>query len=167
MDFEELVNEHKDAVYRQMVRVCHNEQDAEDVLIEALLRAYRRLDQLKDSSHFRAWLAMIGRRVCWRLKGREQLRPILELSGFEPDRQPLPDEQAISQQMRDLLNQAVASLPPDYQAIYHLREIQGLSGEEAAARLGITLANAKTRLHRARQLMREHLDQTVHSAAGG
>jgi RNA polymerase sigma-70 factor (ECF subfamily) len=167
LDFEELVNEHKDAVYRQMVRVCHNEQDAEDVLVEALLRAYRGLDQLRDSGHFRAWLAMIGRRVCWRLKARERLRPLLELSDAEPDPQPLPDEQAISRQMRDLLEQAIQSMPVEFQAIYRLRDIQGLTGEEAAERLGITLANAKTRLHRARQMVREFLDHAVHSAVVG
>ena len=48
MNFEALANEHKDAVYRQMIRVCGNREDAEDVLIEALLKAYRHLDQLRD-----------------------------------------------------------------------------------------------------------------------
>ena len=48
MDFEALVNEHKDAVYRQMVRTCENREDAEDVLIEALMRAYQQLDQLQE-----------------------------------------------------------------------------------------------------------------------
>ncbi len=57
MNFETLVNQHKDAVYRQMLRVCGNHADAEDVLIEALLKAYRHLDQLRDSVAFRAWLA--------------------------------------------------------------------------------------------------------------
>ena len=59
MNFETLVNQHKDAVYRQMVRVCGNREDAEDVLIEALLKAYRHLDQLRNSVAFRAW--QIGR----------------------------------------------------------------------------------------------------------
>ncbi|HTM37024.1 MAG TPA: sigma factor [Terriglobales bacterium] len=49
MNFEALANEHKDAVYRQMLRVCGNREDAEDVLIEALFRAYRHLDQLDAS----------------------------------------------------------------------------------------------------------------------
>ena len=53
-NFERLANQHKDLVYRQMVRVCGNREDAEDVLIEALLRAYRHLDQLRDSVAFRS-----------------------------------------------------------------------------------------------------------------
>ena len=62
MDFDELAEAHKDAVYRQMIRACGNREDAEDVLVEALLKAYRSLDQLRDQGAFRAWLARIGRR---------------------------------------------------------------------------------------------------------
>jgi len=82
-NFDRLVTQHKDAVYRQMVRVCGNHADAEDVLIEAMLKAYRHLDQLQNSSAFRAWLAQIGRRVCWQLRQREALLPILQLSELE------------------------------------------------------------------------------------
>lgn len=85
MDFEALANEHKDAVYRQLIRACGNREDAEDVLVEALLKAYRNLEQLRDSAAFRAWLAQIGRRVCWQLKQREALLPIMQLSAMEAD----------------------------------------------------------------------------------
>lgn len=71
MDFEKLANEHKDTVYRQMMRACGNREDAEDVLVEALLRASRHLDQLRESVAFRAWLAQIARRVCWQLLATE------------------------------------------------------------------------------------------------
>ena len=54
MDFEHLARRHKDAVYRQLMRACGNREDAEDVLIEALLKAYRNLDQLQDARAFRA-----------------------------------------------------------------------------------------------------------------
>jgi DNA-directed RNA polymerase specialized sigma24 family protein len=64
-DFDALTRQHKDSVYRQLLRVCGNHEDAEDVLVEALLKAYRHLNQLRDSEAFRAWLAQIGRRVCW------------------------------------------------------------------------------------------------------
>ena len=68
MDFERLSHQHKDAVYRQMVRVCGNREDAEDVLIEALLKAYRSLGDLAAPEAFRAWLARIANRVCWQLR---------------------------------------------------------------------------------------------------
>ena len=63
-NFEALTQQHKDAVYRQMIRVCGNREDAEDVQVEALLKAYRHLDELRDSAAFRGWLAQIARRVC-------------------------------------------------------------------------------------------------------
>ena len=85
VDFEKLANEHKDAVYRQMLRVCGNREDAEDVLIEALLKAYQHLHQLNDAVAFRAWLAQIARRVCWQLKEREALSPLLQLSMLEEE----------------------------------------------------------------------------------
>ena len=56
-NFERLANQHKDKVYRQMVRVCGNHEDAEDVLIEALLKAYRHMEQLHDVESFRPWLS--------------------------------------------------------------------------------------------------------------
>src|SRR5215831_16371636 len=84
-DFEALTRQHKDAVYRQMIRVCGNREDAEDVLVEALLKAYRHLDQLRESAAFRAWLAQIAKRVCWQLKEREALLPLLQLSTLEEE----------------------------------------------------------------------------------
>lgn len=80
VNFEKLANEHKDSVYRQMLRVCGNQEDAEDVLIEALLKVYQHMHQLNDPAAFRAWLAQIARRVCWHLKKREALAPLLQLS---------------------------------------------------------------------------------------
>src|SRR5262250_2043431 len=85
MDFEQLANRHKDAVYRQLMRACGNREDAEDVLIEALLKAFSHLNQLQNADAFRAWLAQIGRRVCWQLKQREALVPILQLSALEEE----------------------------------------------------------------------------------
>ena len=81
--FEKLANDHKDAVYRNMIRVCGNREDAEDVLIEALLKAYRHLDQLRDDWAFQPWLWQIAKRVCLQLKKREALLPLLQLSMLE------------------------------------------------------------------------------------
>jgi RNA polymerase sigma-70 factor (ECF subfamily) len=165
VNFETLVNQHKDAVYRQMVRVCGNHADAEDVLIEALLRAYRHLDQLHDSAAFRAWLAKIASRVCWQLRKREALMPLLQLSSFEEEgrqveaNQPSPDTQAELARMKDLLFAAIASLPAVYRAVYELRDLEEVPGEEVARKLGITVAAMKSRLHRARALIREQLDR--------
>ncbi len=167
MDFEALANEHKDAVYRQLIRACGNREDAEDVLIEALLKAYRNLEQLRDSAAFRAWLAQIGRRVCWQLKQREVLLPIMQLSAMEAEGVELqsnkeaPDLLAARHEMKKLLWQAVNSLPGPERTVYELRDLEEVSGEEAATRLGISLATMKSRLHRAREAVRQYLDAAL------
>jgi RNA polymerase sigma-70 factor (ECF subfamily) len=159
LDFEALAQAHQDAVYRQMIRVCGNHADAEDVLIEALLNAYRGLHQLRDAAAFRGWLAKIARRVCWQMREREALQPLLQLSGDPPlpaTTDP-PDVAAARKEMHRLVWQAVNELPPEFREVYLLRDVEELPGEEVARRLGVTLAAQKSRLHRARKTLREKL----------
>jgi len=166
-DFEKLANQHKDAVYRQMLRVCGNREDAEDVLIEALLKAYRNLDRLRDAVAFRSWLGRIARRVCWQLKQREALLPVLQLSVLEEEGQeftqdePSAEEKLAATQMKQMLDEAIRSLPELYGEVYKLRDIDELPGAEVSQRLGITGAAMKSRLHRARVLIRQRLDAAL------
>ena len=166
-DFETLTRRHKNSVYRQMIRVCGNREDAEDVLVEALLMAYRHLHQLRNSAAFRSWLAQIAKRVCWQLKERESLLPLLQLSTIENEGREIagseltPDLQIARQQMKDLLNEAISALPPLYRSVYELRDIQGQPGDEVARQLGLSRAAMKSRLHRARDLVRDHLDAAL------
>ena len=164
-DFEALVNTHKDAVYRQMLRVCGNREDAEDVLIEALFRAYRYLDKLERPEAFRSWLATIGRRVCWRLKRREAVMPLIQLSqmeGFEiPSTSATPDAQWDAIQMKQLLESALQSLPEGARRVYEMRDLENQPGEKVAEALGISPAAMKSRLHRARVLLREKIDAAL------
>lgn len=167
MDFERLANEHKDAVYRQMVRVCGNREDAEDVLIEALLKAYRHLDQLRDSFAFRSWLATIAQRVCWQIKEQQALAPLLQLSHLEDEGRQIPSSEAAVdakvavRQMKEIIASAIAALPPRDREVYRLRDLEQLSGEEVAHRLNISLSAMKSRLHRARRLLRERIDAAI------
>ena len=147
-----------------MIRVCGNREDAEDVLVEALLKAYKNLDQLRDSGAFRPWLAKIANRVCWQLKERESLVPLLQLSQLEQDgreiaaNQPPMEAQMEAARMKSLFEDAVQHLPPLYREVYELRDIEELSGDQVAEKLGISRAAMKSRLHRARGLVREKLD---------
>jgi RNA polymerase sigma-70 factor (ECF subfamily) len=175
MNFETLARQHKDAVYRQMIRRCGNREDAEDVLIEALLKAYRSLDELREVVAFRPWLARIANRVCWQMKRKEALLPLVQLSVLEDEGRQIaqPGETMEAQlaacRMKEALTQAVAHLPPGYREVYQLRDCEEMSGEETARRLGISLAAMKSRLNRARTMVRESLDQALAaevSAAG-
>lgn len=150
-----------------MIRVCGNREDAEDVLVEALLKAYKNLDQLRDSGAFRPWLAKIANRVCWQLKERESLMPLLQLSQLEEEGReiaadhPPMEAQMEAARMKALFEEAVRQLPPVYREVYELRDIEELSGDQVAERLGISRAAMKSRLHRARALVREKLDAVL------
>lgn len=165
MDYDALVRRHKDAVYRQMIRACGNRDDAEDVLVEALVNAYRALPQLEDEKHFQAWLAMIGRRLCSKFKHRESLRPVLSLSGYGEGDVDLPDEhadvehEAEMERLKDCVSRAISKLPPHFQEVYVRRELEGRPAAEVGRELGLTVANVKSRLHRARHMVRSELDR--------
>lgn len=152
-----------------MLRVCGNREDAEDVLIEALLKAHRGLDALSAHEAFRTWLGRIASRVCWQLRKKQALQPLLQLSalqeeGFDlADASPSPETQAASAQLKQLLRAALDSLPADYRAVYELRALEELSGEETARRLGLSLPAMKSRWHRARSLLRNRLDAALES----
>ncbi|HMS53993.1 MAG TPA: sigma-70 family RNA polymerase sigma factor [Fimbriimonadaceae bacterium] len=158
--FERLANEHKDAVYRQMVRVCGNADDAEDVLVEALLAAYKALPTMRDEANFRGWLAIVGRRVCSRIKRKEALLPVLALS--EQDIEQSAGEPEID--LKSCLLEALDALPDSYREPYRLFAIDGLDQKEIAHRLNLDLNTVKTRVRRAKEKLRDTLDQGICSA---
>ncbi len=167
MDFDRLAARHKDAVYRQMVRVCGNHEDAEDSLVEALLAAYKALPKLRDEAAFQGWLAIIGRRACSRIQRHEALRPVLSLSGLNDEQLQVPDtstnvmDEAESRELTAAIKKTVSGLPDQLRQAYEMRDIQGLSNEETAKLLGINVVAVKSRVHRARLAVRKALDESV------
>ena len=165
MDFEREAARHKDAVYRQMLRVCGNAEDAEDVLVEALVRAYKKSGELHDPAAFRAWLTTIGKRVCFRMK--EQHRDAVSLDALReagmaiPSEGPSAEDQFEMEQMHACVLGAFEKLPDLYKDVYRMRELEGRTAEDTAAALGLSVANVKTRLHRARALVRAALDEAL------
>jgi RNA polymerase sigma-70 factor (ECF subfamily) len=171
VDYDRLVAKHKDAVYRQMIRVCGNHDDAEDALIEALLSAYKSLDSLRDEAAFRGWLAQIGRRVCMRIRRKDALAPVMQFSEMELKGIPepvadalSPDERVARDDLHGCVAKAMDQLPDIYREVYMLREIKGIPAPEVGAKLGLSIPALKSRLHRARQIMRELLDSNFCTA---
>jgi RNA polymerase sigma-70 factor (ECF subfamily) len=168
MDFEREVARHKDAVYKQMLRVCGNREDAEDVLVEAMVKAYSASNTLGDPAAFRAWLTTIGKRVCIRLKQRKRAAQALSLdamieSGVQfPSSGELTAEDELNlEETQHCLQHAFEGLPDHYRKVYKLREIEGRTAEETAKLLGISVPNVKARLHRARLKVRKELDASL------
>jgi RNA polymerase sigma-70 factor (ECF subfamily) len=165
-DFESLANKHKDAVYRQLYRMCGNYDDAEDVLVESLVNAYKAIDDLQDEQAFRGWLAQIARRACGRLKKRQALQPVIDLASMEDAGYELPDPDtpegaALQSETRGCIQSVINNLPEMYREVYEQRDILGLSAEEVRERSGLSIAAIKSRLHRARGMVRKGLDEAL------
>src|SRR5262245_18765331 len=127
--------------------------DIEEAVQDALWILYRRVGALRTIGAFSAWLFQIIRRECLR-RAREH-RDFVEWD--ERKVSALADDGRLDEDLRIDLSRAVANLPQSYREILILRDISGYSTEEAAMRLGIPVAAAKSRLHRARQMARSHL----------
>lgn len=159
MDYDRLIHKHKNAIYRQMLRACGNREDAEDVLVEAMLAAYRALPTIRNEESFRGWLGVVGQRICKRIKREEALRPILSLSdGLDVAADFDVEETAEARRFVQGVESAVASLEPGLREVYEMRELQDLSSEETADQLKLSQAAVKSRLHRARAKVRFHMD---------
>ena len=168
MDIEREIARHKDAVYRQMVRVCGDADDAEDVLMEALISAFKASDQLKDATAFRSWLTTIASRACIRLRTSKKSGASVSLDALVEAGMPVPmspgsdgDVRLAQAEMHSCIVEVLDSLPEIYRAVYDLREINGESATTTAEVLGISIPAVKSRLHRARKLVREGLDTSL------
>lgn len=162
MDFERLVREHKDAVYRQIMRVCNGQtEDAEDALAEALVVAYQVSGQLEHPEAFRSWLSRIGSRICVRMQRREARITLERAPGLLESISAEPVSDLETQLMKECVAKAISLLGPLYQEVYIRRELKGESAEAVAKQMGLTIPALKSRLHRARALVREVLDSDL------
>ena len=168
--FERLIAQHGTMLYRVALRVVGQPQDAEEVLQEALLNVYEKIDTFDNRAALPSWLyRIVVNTALMRLRAQSR-RPeeLLDTSGppFTAEGQHArevsawalpPEDTLLRQEALVHLEQAIARLPDLYRAVYVLAEIEGLRHEEIATILAITVSTAKTRLHRARLLLREAL----------
>lgn len=144
-----------------MVRVCGNADDAEDALVEALLSAYAAIDQLDQPESFQAWLATIGRRACIRLKRKNDLQPIIAIAEKLGPLPQSPEAEALVKETKSCIAKVLAELPETYREVYTRREINGEPAGPVAKDLKISVPALKSRLHRARALIRDALEQNL------
>ena len=133
-------------------RVCANAQDAEDAAQVALWQLHQKIGTLQVLAAFAGWLFRIVERECRRLLRLSQRAEPIDESTLAAASAP-----AVPLDLRRDLAAAIAALPPIYREILVLRDIEEQTAPEAAQHLGITVQAAKSRLHRARMLLRETL----------
>ena len=165
---ERLLMRAQEVAYRFSLLVCGHPEDAEDVMQEALLQTYRRVRGIEHPEGFRTWLYTTVRNACL-MKRRRRVGEPAELVSLEEglmqgapldviDPSRPADQRLIDTSMDRRLRDALEQLPPSYRMIIVMREMEGLSTREVAAVTGISEANVKTRLHRARTMLRRHLE---------
>jgi RNA polymerase sigma-70 factor (ECF subfamily) len=169
---ERLLVRAQEVAYRFSLLVCGHPEDAEDVMQDALFKTYRHVGKISDPQAFRTWLYTTVRNACLMKRRRRVGEPANFVSvehGFETHSGTVPVEvadpsRAVDQKLIDgwvdaRLRQALKHLPPAYRMIVVMREIEGLSTKEVAAIAGVSEANVKQRLHRARLMLRKRLEQ--------
>jgi len=166
--FEQLVSEYAERLYSIALRITASPADAEDAVQEAYLNAHRHLSRFRGEADPRTWL--------YRITVNEALRRVRErppqeyldevaAAGERPvlDWSSRVEDPGVAAELREQLEAALRSLPPDYRAAVVLRDVEGLSTREAAAILDIGEAALKSRLHRGRVLLRQALEEYLRS----
>jgi RNA polymerase sigma-70 factor (ECF subfamily) len=157
---DELLARHEPQIYRFALRMCGNEEDARDILQETLLAAFRNVSGFRRDARLSTWLYQIARSFC--IKQRRPRPSVRDASSLRDDlgiasAEPQPDDRVHAREVGEALAAAIRALPQASREVIVLRDVEGLSAEEAAAVVGIEVRALKSRLHRARLELRANL----------
>jgi RNA polymerase sigma-70 factor (ECF subfamily) len=160
--FETLVRRHDQRVYRAVRAVLTDDGDAEDVTQEAWMRAFRHLRQFGHRARFTTWLVRIALHEAWARARRGKTRRSRTVSeSSKPSEEVMsaenPERDTLGAEVRAFLEAAIDALPEGYRIVFVLRAVEGLSSAETARSLDTTEDAVKTRLSRARVLLRQEL----------
>ena len=162
--FGELVSRYESKVYSLALKMVRNPEDAEDVLQDTFLRAYRGIKSFKGNSTFSTWIYRItANSALMRLRKRQL--PTVSIDDADEREAPIniadwapgPVEQMLNQETQAAMTEAIEALPPEFRQVFVLRDIEELSNAEVAEVLDISVAAVKSRLHRARLKVRNRL----------
>lgn len=159
--FEILMRRHNQRMYRTARAVLRTDDEVEDVLQQAWLNAYKHLGQFAGDAQFSTWLTKI---VLNEALARRRKRGSVFAQGEDEVMLSLvdttardPEQQASSAELRGVIEEEVTSLPDTYRVVFVMRDVEGLNTSETAACLDISEDLVKTRLHRARTMLRDRL----------
>ncbi|OLD54629.1 MAG: hypothetical protein AUI64_04610 [Acidobacteria bacterium 13_1_40CM_2_64_6] len=172
--FEILMRRHNQRVYRVARAVLKDETEAEDVMQQAYINAFTHLDQFAERAQFSTWLTRITVHEALARRRRRKTQAasstadgyqdgeVMEsLIALEPD----PERQAYAAELGHVLESAIDGLPDTYRIVFMLRQVEGLSTSETAAGLALGEEAVKTRLHRARVMLRGPITQRLGSVS--
>ena len=161
--FNQIVERYQSHVFNLAARILGNRAAAEDVAQETFISAFRAIDGFRGGS-LRGWLLRIASNRSYdsirltKRRSENSLDESLENPSFQPaSKDPSPEQMALRGELRDEIQNAVLSLPPDQRAVVVMIDVQGLSYDEASEATGVSLGTVKSRLSRARAAVRGHL----------
>lgn len=164
---ERIVEAYQGRLYNFASRMCRNAEDARDVLQETFMGAFRGLPAFRGDARMSTWLFRIAANACRKMRRRrkdepprtlilEEVKPWASHGPVEiPDPAAGPEAVALRHELQHVLDNCIAGLPLPYRAVLILRDLEGLSTEESAEILGLSVPNVKSRLHRARLFVRQ------------
>jgi RNA polymerase sigma-70 factor (ECF subfamily) len=166
--YDTLVRKYERQLFRIAQHITQNREDAEDVMQDAFLKAYEKLDQFQGNSKFYTWLVRIAvNESLMRLRKRRTGKmvsideDIATEEGSVPrdfaDWAPNPEQNYNQSELSEILKKTIQGLPQGFRVVFVLRDVDGLSTEEAAEALGLSVPAVKSRLLRARLQLRERL----------
>jgi RNA polymerase sigma-70 factor (ECF subfamily) len=171
--FEILMRRHNTRIYRAIRAILRDEADVEDAMQQAYVNAFSHLEGFERRAQFSTWLTRIAVHEAIARARRRGTR--METSFVDEDGrdegpslaadEPTPEHRAFSGELRALLEHAIDTLPPGLREVFMLREVEGLTTAEAAESLDLSAEAVKTRLHRARALLRDDLYSRTGAAA--
>lgn len=163
--FELLMRRHNQRIYRAVRSVLRNADEAEDVMQQAYVNAYSHLSQFAREAKFSTWLLRIAMNEAFARVRRRGL-VVIESDCGEPCEEtmresqtstPSPEAETLNRELRRVLEEQILALPETYRAVFIFREVEGLSTAETAECLSVSEDVVKTRLHRARAMLRDSL----------
>ncbi|HVP50521.1 MAG TPA: sigma-70 family RNA polymerase sigma factor [Terriglobales bacterium] len=168
--FEELVKRYDRNIFRIAQHITQNREDAEDVTQDAFLKAYENLEQFQGNSKFYTWLVRIAvNESLMKLRRRRTDRTVSLDEDIKTEEDTMPrevadwspnPEQLYKQgELKDILRKTIQGLPASFRTVFVLRDVEGLSTEETAEALDLSIPAVKSRLLRARLQLRERLNK--------
>lgn len=168
--FYQLVERYEKSLYNFGMRMCDNPSDTEDMVQDTFLNVFKYLKGFRYETKFKNWLYRVATSACLKKKRRSKFAPDRELSIDEflpsdesaiatelPRWASQPLDRLLNEELGGVIQQALLDLPEKYRLVVVLRDVEGFNTQETAEILGLTPANIKVRLHRARLFLRDAL----------
>lgn len=175
--FDEITARYSSKVFSLALRLTRSEEDAEEVLQDVFITVYKKLEGFEGKSLFSSWLYRVTVNASLMKLRKKRQDPSLYLEDAPPESKDVPavegkyfiegESMAIRNQVRNAMDRAIRRLPEEYRVVFVLRDVEGLPASEVGKMLDLSIPAVKSRLHRARLMLRKKLNLFYRDYCGG